>query len=79
VKIKEGKMGYKVKVQKVVRPASRSYYVNLPLVLAETIGVEKGDEFEWSLADVETLMLKRVGGKSGRGKEMKMARKGKPS
>jgi hypothetical protein len=68
-------MGYKVKVQKVVRPASRSYYVNLPLVMAETLGVEEGDEFEWSLADVETLMLKRVGGKSGKSGVGKLAKR----
>ena len=29
-------MGYQIKVQKVERPTNRSYYVNLPVVLAET-------------------------------------------
>jgi hypothetical protein len=29
-------MGYNVRLQKVDRPTNRSYYVNLPVVLAET-------------------------------------------
>jgi hypothetical protein len=56
-------MGYKVRVQKVDRPTSKSYYVNLPLVIAETMGVEKGEVFEWSLDDASTLLLRRVGDK----------------
>jgi len=56
-------MGYKVKVQKVDRPTSRSYYVNLPLVIAETMGIKKGEVFEWTLDDATTLILKRVGEK----------------
>ena len=72
-------MGYKIKVQKVVRPASSSYYVNLPLVLAEAIGVQKGDEFEWSLADMETLMLRRVGGEPGKSGGKKLAKKSRRS
>ena len=53
-------MGYRVKIQKVERPTNRSFYLNFPLVLAEAIGVEKGEEFEWLLEDRNTLVLKRV-------------------
>jgi len=65
-------MGYKVRVQKVDRPTSRSYYVNLPLVIAETMGVEKGEVFEWTLDNANTLSLKRIGKEN-----KKIARKGK--
>jgi len=53
-------MGYRIKVQKVERPTNRSYYVNLPVVLAEAMNVQKGDELEWSLEDKNTLVLTRV-------------------
>jgi len=53
-------MGYRIKVQKVERPTNRSYYVNLPVVLAEAMGVQKGDELEWFLEDKNTLVLTRV-------------------
>jgi antitoxin component of MazEF toxin-antitoxin module len=53
-------MGYLIKVQKVDRPTNRSYYVNLPVVLAEAIDLQKGDEWEWSIEDKNTLILARV-------------------
>ena len=53
-------MGYRIKVQKVERPTNRSYYVNLPVVLAKAMGVQKGDELEWFLEDKNTLVLARV-------------------
>lgn len=53
-------MGYKVKIQKVDRPTNRSYYVNLPVALAESIDVEKGEEFEWIVEDRNTLVLQRL-------------------
>lgn len=53
-------MGYPTKVQKVERPTNRSYYVNLPVALAEAIGVQKGEEMEWFLEDKNTLILSRV-------------------
>ena len=40
-------MGYRVKVQKVERPTNRSFYVNLPVALAESMGVRKGETYEW--------------------------------
>jgi antitoxin component of MazEF toxin-antitoxin module len=53
-------MGYLIKVQKVERPTNRSYYVNLPVVLAEAIELQKGDEWEWLIEDNNTLVLSRV-------------------
>jgi hypothetical protein len=53
-------MGYLIKVQKVQRPTNRSYYVNLPVVLAESIGLQKGESWEWSMEDKNTLILSRV-------------------
>ena len=52
-------MGYLIKVQKVERPTNRSYYVNLPVVLAESIELQKGDEWEWLVEDKNTLILSR--------------------
>jgi len=53
-------MGYNVKLQKVERPTNRSYYVNLPVVLAETLGFAKGDVLEWSVKDQTTLLLRKI-------------------
>jgi len=53
-------MGYSIKVQKVERPTNRSYYVNLPVALAEAINVQKGEQWEWSAEDQNTLVLSRV-------------------
>jgi hypothetical protein len=50
-------MGYPVKIQKVQRPTNRSYYVNLPVTLAEALEVQKGESFEWLLEDKNTLIL----------------------
>jgi hypothetical protein len=53
-------MGYQIKVQKVERPTNRSYYVNLPVVLAESLGVKKGEVWEWRVQDQNTLAFSRV-------------------
>jgi len=34
-------MGYLVKIQKVDRPTNRSFYVNLPVVMAEALSIRK--------------------------------------
>lgn len=52
-------MGYLVKIQKVDRPTNRSFYVNLPVVMAEALSIEKGEEFQWSIEDKNTLLLQR--------------------
>jgi hypothetical protein len=53
-------MGYSIKVQKVERPTNRSYYINLPVVLAEAVNVKKGEQWEWTAKDQDTLILSRV-------------------
>lgn len=53
-------MGYPVKLQKVERPTNRSYYINLPTAVAESIEATKGETFEWSLEDKNTLVLSRT-------------------
>jgi len=53
-------MGYPVKLQKVERPTNRSYYINLPTAVAESIDATKGETFEWSLEDKNTLVLSRT-------------------
>jgi hypothetical protein len=53
-------MGYRVKIQRIQRPASCSYYLNFPIVLAETLEVKKGETFEWTVKDRNTLIVKRV-------------------
>jgi hypothetical protein len=52
-------MGYLIKVQKVDRPTNRSFYLNLPAVLAEALDVEKGEQWQWSVEDKNTLILSR--------------------
>lgn len=53
-------MGYLVKIQKVDRPTNRSFYLNLPVVLAETLDMTKGEEFQWTVEDKNTLILTRL-------------------
>jgi hypothetical protein len=53
-------MGYLVKIQKVERPTNRSFYVNLPVVMAESLAIEKGEEFNWTIEDKNTLVLQRL-------------------
>lgn len=53
-------MGYRVKIQKVERPTNRSFYLNLPVAVAEALNISKGEEFEWSIEDRNTLLLKRL-------------------
>ena len=53
-------MGYRVKIQKVERPSNRSFYLNFPMALAEALDVKKGEAFEWSIENRNTLIVKRV-------------------
>ena len=59
-------MGHKIKAQKVERPANRSYDVNMPVVLAETLGIKKAEEWPWSVQDQNTLVFSRVKMKADR-------------
>lgn len=53
-------MGYCTKIQKVDRPTNQSYYVNLPSALAQSLEIEKGEEFEWIIENKNLLLLKRL-------------------
>ena len=53
-------MGYKVKIQRVDRGLTKSFYVNLPAAVAEACNIEKGEEMEWFVEDRDTFVLKRV-------------------
>jgi bifunctional DNA-binding transcriptional regulator/antitoxin component of YhaV-PrlF toxin-antitoxin module len=53
-------MGYPLKIQKVERPTNKSYYVNFPVALAEALGVVKGEDFEWTVEDKNTVILTRT-------------------
>lgn len=59
-------MATRVRIQRVQRTNSRSFYVNLPVVLAEAIGVQKGEVFEWTLEDKNTLLFTRVDRRANR-------------
>ena len=53
-------MGYKVKIQKVERPTNKSYYINFPAALADSVNIEKGEEFEWIIENKNTFILNRI-------------------
>lgn len=53
-------MGYKVKIQRVERGNTKSFYVNFPAAVAEASNIEKGEEMEWRIHDRDTYILKRV-------------------
>jgi hypothetical protein len=53
-------MGHKIKIQRVERGATKSYYVNFPAVPAEAAQIEKGEELEWLVDDRNTFILRRV-------------------
>jgi len=50
----------RIKVQKVERPTNRSYYLNLPVVLAEAMEIKKAEEMQWLIEDKNTLLLCRT-------------------
>ena len=53
-------MGYKVKVQRVDRGKTKSFYINFPAAVAESADMEKGEEMEWLIEDKNTFVLKRI-------------------
>jgi bifunctional DNA-binding transcriptional regulator/antitoxin component of YhaV-PrlF toxin-antitoxin module len=52
-------MGHSVKLQKISRKTTDSYYVNFPSAFAEAMQVDKGELFEWFIEDKNTLILVR--------------------
>ncbi len=57
-------MGYKVKLQKISRPTNKSFFVSIPVVLVESMELEKGEQFEWILEDKNNIVLSRVNKKA---------------
>ena len=53
-------MGYKIKIQRVDRGKTKSFYINFPAAVAESAGIEKGEEMEWVIEDRNTFVLRRV-------------------
>ena len=53
-------MGHKIKIQRIERGATKSYYVNFPAALAEAAQIEKGEEMEWLVEDRNTFVLRRI-------------------
>jgi len=53
-------MGYKVKIQRVERGITKSFYVNFPAAVAEAGNISKSEEMEWHIHDRDTYILKRV-------------------
>lgn len=52
-------MGHLIKIQRVERGTTKSFYVNFPAALAEAAQIEKGEEFEWLVEDKNAFLLKR--------------------
>ena len=52
-------MGFKTKIQRVDRPTNQSFYAIIPTALAKSFEVDKGEEFEWTAEDKNTLILRR--------------------
>lgn len=52
-------MGYKTKIQLIKRKLSEQWYVNFPYQVAQVMEFKRGEEFEWSLLDKNSLKLKR--------------------
>jgi hypothetical protein len=53
-------MGYPIRIQRVDRGATKSFYVNFPAALAEACNIEKGEEMEWIIEDKNNFTLQRI-------------------
>ncbi len=62
-------MGYPVKIQRVDRGKTKSYYINFPAAIADGSDLQKGEEMEWLIEDKNTFVLRRV--KSSAPKKLK--------
>ena len=61
---KEAIMGYRSKVQVILRgsnPSSASFISYVPPPLAEALEIEKGEAIEWVVQDKHTLVIRRLG------------------
>lgn len=53
-------MGYKVKIQRVDRGKTKSFYVNFPAAVAESAELDKGEEMEWVIENRNIFVLRRI-------------------
>ena len=53
-------MGHRVKIQRVERGKTKSFYINFPAAIAEAGQIEKGEEMEWLIEDRNTFIIRRV-------------------
>ena len=53
-------MGYKTKIQLIQRKNSEQWYVNFPTQVAQVMEFERGEDFEWTLINKNTLQLRRL-------------------
>ena len=53
-------MGYKIRIQRVERGSTQSFYVNFPAAVAEAANIVKGEEMEWSIENKNIFVLQRV-------------------
>ena len=68
-------MGYKIRVQRVERGTTQSFYVNFPAAVAEAARIEKGEEMEWLIENKNTFVLQRV--KPAKERKLKASKDGK--
>jgi hypothetical protein len=59
-------MGYEVKIQRIQRKGTSSYYINFPVAVAEAIDAVKGETWSWSVEDKNTLVFQRLKPKANR-------------
>jgi hypothetical protein len=52
--------GYPVRIQRVQRTGTCSYYVNFPVALAQAIQAQKAEQWQWLLEDKNTLVFQRL-------------------
>ena len=53
-------MGYKIKIQRVERGNTKSFYVNFPAAIADAGNITKGEEMGWCIHDRDTYILRRI-------------------
>lgn len=53
-------MGYPTKIQLIKRASSQQWYVNVPAAIAQSLGLEQGEVFEWTIEDRGHLHLLRA-------------------
>ncbi len=52
-------MGYEIKVQRVERGKTKSFYINLPAAVAEAANIKKGEAWEWEIENRNMFVLRR--------------------